>query len=92
MARQAGHGGKGPAENKRSHAMGSVAQGYRMDDPAGPSISAALPKQNAANVEHRKALPHAQVSRALETIDASGAWRGTKRCLRFIALTAVRSD
>ena len=69
----------------------AVAQGYRADNPAGDAIDGALPKHNAAQTEHRKALPYADVAGALATVDASGAWGGSKRCLRFLTLTAVRS-
>ena len=69
----------------------AVAQGYRADNPAGDAIDGALPKHNAAQTEHRKALPYAGVAAALATVEASGAWGGSKRCLRFLTLTAVRS-
>ena len=68
----------------------AVARGHRQDDPAGPAISAALPR-NESKTEHYKALPYREVSAALATIEASQAWRATKLCFRFIALTAVRS-
>ncbi len=68
----------------------AVAEGYRSDNPAGDAISAALPK-NGGTRAHFRALPHADVKGALETIRASGAWPATKLCLEFIALTAVRS-
>ena len=38
----------------------AVAQGYRIDNPAGEALAAALPN-NAAAAEHRRALPHAEV-------------------------------
>ena len=52
----------------------AIAKGYRPDDPAGPSISAALPKHSAARVVHRKALPYAEVPFALRMVDESTAW------------------
>ena len=68
----------------------AVAEGHREDDPAGPAINAALPKRGAT-VRHLAALPYEEVAGALEKIEASRAWPGTKLCLRFIALTATRS-
>ena len=67
-----------------------VAQNYRTDDPAGPAVSAALPSNNG-KAAHLKALPHGDVADALAKVDASAAWVGTKRAIRFIALTACRS-
>lgn len=68
----------------------AVAEGHRDDDPAGPAINAALPKRNGT-VQHHRALPYADVTKALATIDATGAWWATKCAVRFLALTAVRS-
>ena len=68
----------------------AVAEGHREDDPAGPAINAALPKRGST-VRHLAALPYEDVAGALEKIEASRAWPGTKLCLRFIALTATRS-
>ena len=69
----------------------AVAQGYRQDDPAGPAISAALPRR-AAKTTHLRALPYQQVAEALATVDGTKAWPVTKACIRLIALTAVRSS
>ena len=53
-------------------------------------IDAALP--SALKVKaHRKALPYAQVPAALAAVVASGASEPTRACLRFVALTGVRS-
>ena len=68
----------------------SVAQSLRQDDPAGPAINAALPR-NATRASHYKALPYREVATALATVDASQAWPTTKLCIRMVALTAVRS-
>ena len=68
----------------------AVAQGYRVDNPAGDAISAALPK-TGARIEHRKALPHAEVGAALERIRASGAYQGLVLAFEFLVLTAARS-
>ena len=51
----------------------AVAQSYRADNPAGDAISGALPK-TGQRIEHRKALPHAEVGGALERLCTSGAY------------------
>ena len=43
----------------------SIAQGYREDNPAGDALTAALPK-SGARVEHRRALPFADVGAAID--------------------------
>ena len=68
----------------------AVAQGYRQDDPAGPAINAALPRRNG-KTSHYRALDYREVATALATVDASGAWPATKRCIKFLVLTAARS-
>ena len=55
----------------------AVAQGYRTDNPTGDAISAALPKR-ANQVRHMPALPHGEVAGAIEAVNASSAWVGTK--------------
>ena len=67
-----------------------VAQGLRGDNPAGPALVAALPKQGNGVRNHR-ALPHAEVRDALVKIAESTAHDRTKRLARFVALTATRS-
>ena len=68
----------------------AVAQGYRADNPAGDAISAALPK-NSVRIEHRKALPHAEVGAALCKVRESGAYQGLVLAFEFLVLTAGRS-
>ena len=68
----------------------AVAQGYRIDNPAGDAISAALPK-NGVRIEHRKALPHAEVGAALCKVRESGAYPGLVLAFEFLVLTAARS-
>ena len=68
----------------------AVAQGYRIDNPAGDAISAALPK-TGVRVEHRKALPYAEVGAALCRVCDSGAYRGLVLAFEFLVLTAARS-
>ena len=57
---------------------------------AGEGIDGALPAMRRFKAHHR-ALPHAEVPDALETIDASTAGMAAKLCMRFLILTAVRS-
>ena len=67
------------------------AHGYVEHNVAGEMIDGALPRQAPAK-EHRKALPYGEVGAALAKVDASTAGETTKACLRFAALTAVRSN
>ena len=67
----------------------AVAQGYREDNPAGEAIGAALPK-NGVRPQHLAALPYVEVSSAIETVRASGAYRGIILAFEFLVLTACR--
>ena len=58
---------------------------------AGDAISAALPKQ-AGKTKHHRALNHTEVRDALVQTGNAQACDAAKLCLRFIALTAVRSN
>ena len=58
---------------------------------AADGIDAALPKRNGNGVQHYAALDYREVGAALAKVDARNAALTTKACLRFIALTAVRS-
>ena len=68
----------------------AIAQGYRTDNPAGDAVAAALPR-NGAVQEHHRALPHAEVGRALRTVRESGASQAAKLAFAFQVLTAARS-
>jgi len=68
----------------------AVAQGFREDNPAGDAISAALPR-NGHRVTHQKALPHAEVAAALETVRSSTALPMVKLLFEMVVLTACRS-
>ena len=62
----------------------AIAQGLRMDNPAGDAISAALPKHTAIQ-KHQRALPHAEVAAALRrcgaaTRTAASASRSSSSC------------
>ena len=67
----------------------SIAEGHRSDDPTA-AVMRALPR-NGHQVQHHRALPHADVATALATVQTSGAWAGTKLAFAFLALTAGRS-
>ena len=68
----------------------SIAEGHRADDPAGPAIGAALPR-NGVRKQHQRALPYGAVGGALARVRASGAWWATKAAFEFLTLTATRS-
>ena len=87
---------KSETARKIRHRIGAVmswviAEGHRVDDPAGAALTAALP-HSARNVRHHRSLPYSEVAAALAVIDGSArAWPVTKACLRFIVSTACRS-
>lgn len=66
------------------------AHGHVDANVCGEMIDAALPSAPKVKA-HRKALPYAQVPAALAAVAASGASESTRACLRFVALTGVRS-
>ena len=68
----------------------SIAKGYRDTDPAGPELTAALPKNGTRKV-HLKALPHSKVGAALASVRAADARPDVKLALEFAVLTAARS-
>ena len=68
----------------------AIAQGYRVDNPAGEAIRAALPKPGHVQ-KHLKALPYGEVAGAIEAIRRSRARVSVKLALEFLALTACRS-
>ncbi len=68
----------------------AIAQGYRVDDPAGAAIDAVLPRAGG-EVRHHRALPYGEVAQALATVKASSAWAGTKLAIECLVLTAARS-
>ena len=67
-----------------------IAQGYRTDNPAGEAISGALPRHRGPK-RNFPALPYSEVGGALEAVQKSGAYVGTKLCFAFLVLTATRS-
>ena len=68
----------------------AIAQGLRIDNPAGDAISAALPKHTAVQ-KHQRALPHAEVAAALRRVRRCEAYRGIPLAFEFLVLTAARS-
>ncbi|MCY4621204.1 MAG: integrase arm-type DNA-binding domain-containing protein [bacterium] len=68
----------------------AIAQGYRHDNPAGDAVTAALPKQAGAR-KHLPALPHRDVSDAIERIRQSKAHVPLRLAAEFAIVTAVRS-
>ena len=68
----------------------AMAHEFVEHNAAGEGIDGALPAMRRFKPHHR-ALPHAEVPAALETIDASTAGMAAKLCLRFLILTAARS-
>ena len=69
----------------------AIAQGLREDDPAGESISLALPKVERQRI-HQRALPYWQVGAALRKIRNAECSPGIRLALEFIVLCAVRSS
>ena len=68
----------------------AIADGHRLDNPAGDALTAALPKGGKRH-RHQRALPHGEVAAALETVRRSNAQTSTKLALEFLVLTAARS-
>ena len=70
----------------------SIAEGHRIDDPAGPALTAALPRHSNTHTQHLASLPYGELAEALARLDSTpGMWRPTVACLWFIAATVVRS-
>ena len=68
----------------------AIAQGYRVDNPAGDAIGAALPKPPRIQ-KHYKALPYEEVAGAVATVRRSDAKLSVKLGIEFLVLTAGRS-
>lgn len=70
----------------------AIGAGHRRDNPSVSHVLALPPIPRKARVKaNRKALPYAQVSGCIDTVNASGAWVATKLALEFLILTAARS-
>ena len=68
----------------------AIAQGYRLDNPAGDAIGAALPKPTRIQ-PHYAALPYGEVATAIDAVRQSEATVPVKLGLEFLVLTACRS-
>ena len=68
----------------------SVANGHRLDDPAGEAVLQALPRRRPP-VKHHRALHYSEMPGAIATVHATSAWEGTKLAFEFLVLTAARS-
>ena len=77
-------------QNIRAVFSWAQAHGYIEHNPAGEAIDGALPRMPKVKANFR-ALPYAEITEALETIEASGASMSAKLALRFLILTAARS-
>lgn len=67
-----------------------IAHEYITINPAGESISPALPPMPKVK-EHFRSLPYGELAAALSQIEASTAGKVTKLAVWFLALTAARS-
>ena len=67
----------------------AVAMEFRADDPC-DRVGVTLGRQRDV-VQHMRALPHAEVPAAIETVRASGATLAAKLAFEFLVLTAARS-
>ena len=68
----------------------AIAQGYRVDNPAGDAITAALPR-NTAQPAHFRALPHGELAAVLAKVRQSDAGPCARLSLEFLVLTAARA-
>ena len=68
----------------------AIAQGYRLDNPAGEAIGAALPKPSRIQ-KHYTALPYGEVAGAIDAVQRSEATVSVKLGLELMILTACRS-
>ena len=67
----------------------AVAKGYREDNPAGDSITAALPRNGGH--KHHKAVPHSEVGEVVRMVRASTFQPSARLALEFLILTAART-
>ena len=68
----------------------AVAQGLRPDNPAGPALSAALPRSEG-KAEHFRSVGHERAGETVRAVRATGAWWAAKAAFEFLTLTAARS-
>ena len=67
----------------------AIADGHREDNPAQKAKSR-LPKRRPG-VRHHRALPWSEVPEAIQIIQGTSAWIGTRLAFEFLVLTAARS-
>ena len=72
--------------SKRTHVVGR----YRLDNPAGEAIGAALPKYGGIH-RHQRTLPHGEAASAIDTVKKSDATAPVKLAFEFLVHTACRS-
>ena len=68
-----------------------IAQGWRLDNPAGKAVIRALPRVSRLQHHHRALLP-ADVPAALKAVRESTADPATRLAFEFLVLTAARSN
>ena len=68
----------------------AVAQGVRPDNPAGPALTAALPRSEGKS-EHFRTVGYERAGDAVRRIHATGAWIHAKLAFELLTLTATRS-
>ena len=69
----------------------AIAKNYRIDNPAGEALTAALPRQTGPT-QHQRAVHHNEVAGVIAAVQASDAHWATKACFEFQTLTAVRPN
>ena len=68
-----------------------IAQGWRLDNPAGKAVTRALPRVSRLKSHHRS-LPPNEVPAALKAVRESTADPATRLAFEFLVLTAARSN
>ena len=68
-----------------------IAQGWRLDNPAGKPVIRALPRVSRLKSHHRS-LPPADVPAALKMVRESNSDPSTRLAFEFLVLTAARSN
>ena len=68
----------------------AISQGFRADNPAAAGLKANLPKQPKG--DHQKAVPHGEVSGAIQAVRNSTSGDMAKSAFEFLVLTATRKS
>ena len=68
----------------------SIAEGWRLDNPAGKAVARGLPKVRQLQ-QHHPALPYTEVPAAIQQVRESTADTVTKLAFEFMVLTAARA-